>query len=303
MTVAIPTLQASNQDLQTLKATLLSDLPLAKRFRALFTLKAIGTSEAVDIIAQGFSDPSALLGHELAYVLGQMKHPAALPYLQAVLENRDQDPMVRHEAAEAIGAIGLSESIPFLSKFLMDEEQVVRETVELAIDLLKQPPVENTNPYASVDPAPALPDKGLTTKALGDTLMDSNLSLFKRYQAMFALRNRGDAEAVQQLCRGFDDASALFRHEIAYVFGQLQHPASVPGLIKVLTNEEEQGMVRHEAAEALGSIATDECLPILKKFAQDKTRVVRESCEVGLDMFEYETSGAFQYAQPLASVE
>jgi deoxyhypusine monooxygenase len=45
-------------------------------------------------------------------------------------------------------------------------------------------------------------------------------------------------------------------------------------------------MVRHEAAEALGGIATDECFPILQEFAKrmDVPRVVRESCEVALDM-------------------
>ena len=45
-------------------------------------------------------------------------------------------------------------------------------------------------------------------------------------------------------------------------------------------------MVRHEAAEALGGIATDECLPILKEYAEreDVPRVVRESCVVALDM-------------------
>ncbi len=63
--------------------------------------------------------------------------------------------------------------------------------------------------------------------------MDVNLGLFERYKAMFSLRNLGTEEAVLQLARGFEDDSALFRHEIAYVFGQLQHVASVPSLIKV----------------------------------------------------------------------
>lgn len=58
-------------------------------------------------------------------------------------------------------------------------------------------------------------------------------------------------------------------------------------------------MVRHECAEALGSIATDECYPVLKKYSQDKERVVRESCLVALDMWEHEASGAFQYAAPI----
>lgn len=45
-------------------------------------------------------------------------------------------------------------------------------------------------------------------------------------------------------------------------------------------------MVRHEAAEALGSIATGECLPVLEEFAKAENvpRVVKESCIVALDM-------------------
>lgn len=47
-------------------------------------------------------------------------------------------------------------------------------------------------------------------------------------------------------------------------------------------------MVRHEAAEALGGIATPEVFPHLKEWAarEDAPRVVRESCEVALDMYE-----------------
>ena len=82
-------------------------------------------------------------------------------------------------------------------------------------------------------------------------------------------------------------------------------------------------MVRHEAAEALGGIATPDVLPHLKEWATrpDAPRVVKESCEIALDMYEvsvevladsfdifddiyldqYENSGAFQYADGLDS--
>jgi deoxyhypusine monooxygenase len=83
---------------------------------------------------------------------------------------------------------------------------------------------------------------------------------------------------------GFHDESALFRHEIAYVFGQLQSPASIPFLIPVLANKDEHAMVRHEAAEALGSIGTPECIETLGMYSQDLEKVVAESCVVGLDM-------------------
>lgn len=105
---------------------------------------------------------------------------------------------------------------------------------------------------------------------------------------MFALRNIGpeNKEAVLALASGFKDTSALFRHEIAYIFGQLSSEHSVPSLIEVLKDEEENEMVRHEAAEALGSIATEDVLQTLREFATKGPRVVRESCEVALDMFE-----------------
>jgi deoxyhypusine monooxygenase len=47
-------------------------------------------------------------------------------------------------------------------------------------------------------------------------------------------------------------------------------------------------MVRHEAAEALGGIATPEVLPYLKEWMdrEDAPRVVRESCQVAIDMWE-----------------
>lgn len=72
--------------------------PLKERFRALFTLKNIGGSSAIEQIKKGFCDPSALLKHELAYCLGQMQDSSAIPILVDVLKNEKQEPMVRHEA-------------------------------------------------------------------------------------------------------------------------------------------------------------------------------------------------------------
>lgn len=72
--------------------------PLKERFRALFTLKNIGGSIAIEQIREGFKDKSALLKHELAYCLGQMQDPLAISILIEVLKDDKQEPMVRHEA-------------------------------------------------------------------------------------------------------------------------------------------------------------------------------------------------------------
>ena len=54
-------------------------------------------------------------------------------------------------------------------------------------------------------------------------------------------------------------------------------------------------MVRHEAAEALGSIADRRCMSLLEMFSKDAEPIVAESCVVALDMLEYEVSGELQY--------
>jgi len=73
---------------------------------------------------------------------------------------------------------------------------------------------------------------------------------------------------------------ALFRHEVAFVLGQIQEPVAEEALIGGLKDVSQDEMVRHECAEALGSIATDSAMDILKKFLHDDKRVVRESCVV-----------------------
>lgn len=158
--------------------------------------------------------------------------------------------------------------------------------------------------FASVDPAPPMPESDKNVEELGKTLMDTSLPLFLRYRAMFALRDLASppdlptaVPAVLALAQGFKDSSALFRHEIAFVFGQLSHPASIPALTAALSDTDEASMVRHEAAEALGSLGGEEGVEdTLKKFLKDKERVVVESVLVALDMAEYEKGTEAEYA-------
>jgi len=103
---------------------------------------------------------------------------------------------------------------------------------------------------------------------------------------MFALRDLGGKDAVEALGSAFDDKSAIVRHEIAYVMGQMREEAAVPYLKKVLQDEKEHSMVRHEAAEALGSISNAESVEFLEGFKKDKQRIVSESCKVALDIAE-----------------
>jgi len=105
------------------------------------------------------------------------------------------------------------------------------------------------------------------------------------------------------LCVGLNCSdSALFRHEIAYVLGQMQQPAAIPHLTKNLKDATENPMVRHECAEALGAIATNDCEIVLRGHLDDTVDVVRESCVVALDMSEYEHADQLEYADGLHRV-
>lgn len=131
--------QVSDETIKSLSDSLLNlsgSTPLHSRFRALFTLKSIADARAVHVIAQGFADSSALLKHELAYVLGQMGEPSAIPVLESVLVDTTQDAMVRHESAEALAALSSASSLPLLRKYAdpsIENVREVRETCEIAL--------------------------------------------------------------------------------------------------------------------------------------------------------------------------
>lgn len=282
--------------------------PLKARFRALFTLRNIGGPAAINCIAACFADSSALLKHECAYCLGQMQDERVLGVLSSVLKDQQQEAIVRHEAGEALGAIGSLTSLDVLQEYCDDDSTAVAETCRLAVDRIKWVHNEGAasetlslNPYSSVDPAPPAIEQNV--RSLKITLLDEALPLFERYRAMFALRNLGCEDAILALAEGLERAgSALFRHEVAYILGQTQHTSAVCQLDRSLRKTTESAMVRHECAEALGAIATQACTHALGEFLRDDERLVRESCEVALDMCDYESSGQFQYADGLDTV-
>ena len=167
----------------------------------------------------------------------------------------------------------------------------------------------------SVDPVPAM-DESVKTETLADIILDDAADIWDRYAAMFALRNRAqktfgltkktkENEQLVQLCsstlgktlRSETVQSALLKHEICYVLGQLRddddNEIARKALFECLEDPNEHAMVRHEAAEAIGSRGGEGAEAILRKYLACEDRVVSESCEVALDMLRENEEGTF----------
>eukprot|EP00439_Symbiodinium_sp_Y106_P026928 s4666_g3.t1 len=146
----------------------------------------------------------------------------------------------RHEAAEALAALRPDDS----EAMLCDLRAVASSTSSIALQ----------HTYEQ-DPADGL--AGATEAEVpwaAERLADSSRPLYERYEGMFTLRNVGGPAATQALAKMLvnDSSSAVLRHEVAFVLGQMADDAAT----QALAQTEEHGMVRHEAAIALGNIGT-----------------------------------------------
>ena len=147
--------------------------------------------------------------------------------------------------------------------------------------------------FGSVDPAPPSSDHDVAS--LRAVLCNEDGRMFLRMRALFSLRNAGGVESIEALAEGLESKSALLKHEIAYVMGQMQDSHAVPYLIERLSDMDEDLMVRHEAAEALGAIGDRGAMDTLNKFKEDPEPVIAESCEVALDLMEWVASKHLEY--------
>ena len=149
--------------------------------------------------------------------------------------------MVRHEAGEALGAICSEECLAPLRRHERDTCQEVAETCQLALQRVEyfkgraseqEDEDEDSSPFVSVDPTPAAP-ASTPVQELRETVLDEGARMFDRYRALFALRNRGGTTAAEALTEIFNSSSALLKHEVAYVLGQMLDKSTTEALVQV----------------------------------------------------------------------
>lgn len=62
------------------------------------------------------------------------------------------------------------------------------------------------------------------------------------------------ADAIEWISKAFKDDSALLKHELAFCLGQMQDKRAIPTLSAVLTDTQQEPMVRHEAGESMETL-------------------------------------------------
>lgn len=293
-------------------------LEIKKRMNALFQLRTIGTFEAIKALQKALitEESSDLIRHEVCYCFGQMleteqnKKEIEDFLNKEVFENpKKYNPIVLHEAAEALGNIDSAYNIKLLERFLNYEDDIIKETCEISVEnlnwMLKTNHGEtegldkNRLFYKTNDPAPPFNflsqepnNKFKDIEYIREILHDESAPIYDRYRALFTLREFNNEKAVEILCECFDKKykgkfTPLFRHEISFILGQMCTVAkkALNMLEVVLQDEEEDPIVRHETALALGEITQSKDL--LLKYSKHDNQLIRESCEIALDFVDY----------------
>ncbi|CDR94439.1 PBS lyase HEAT-like repeat domain containing protein, putative [Babesia bigemina] len=302
----------SKPDAELLSKILLSpDVKLSLQLRALYFCRDLKSSECATLLKKALDvHYDAFLRHEIAYVIGQAGCEEASDVLVKLLEDENEDPM----AAEAIAAIGGKRFIDVIKKYEDDPCVVVHDTCRLALHSLLNGSSEeddgkeaipicscvsapiSTSAYRAVDPVPCTSTEmnERTMKELEVVLLDEALPLYQRYEALFNIRNIGGDAAAAVIGGALvgDKISEVFRHECAFVLGQMQSMAASDALLECLKNADEEPIARHEAALALGSCASvcsggrnrQLILDALNEYTADPVKVVADSCVVALDV-------------------
>ncbi len=89
--------------------------------------------DAIPALARALrEDPSPLVRHEAAFAMGQLEFKSGVPSLLEAMA-RDESVLVRHESAVALGSIGDERARPGLMTALEDVDEDVRLSAEVAL--------------------------------------------------------------------------------------------------------------------------------------------------------------------------
>jgi HEAT repeat protein len=199
---------------------------------------------------------SPTLGRVPVEILAKAGKPAVRPLINAL----DADePLIRRQAADALGRIGDPQAVEPLIATLNDRDLLVRAHAVQALGRLRDP--------RAVAPLIAI-------------LNSREQEAYVRMDAAEALGAIGDPSAVEPLILALLDNYWGIRSRAALALGKLKDPRAVGSLIGALQDRE--AAVRGSAAEALGIMGDGRAVKPLTAALQDTERDVRKKAALAL---------------------
>jgi hypothetical protein len=199
---------------------------------------------------------SPTLGRLPVEVLAKAGKPAVKPLIADLSAD---DPLVRRQAANALGRIGDRRAVEPLIETLKDRDSLIRGHAVEALGRIK-------------DPRAVAP--------LVVVLSSKEQPSHVRMSAAEALGTIGDPSAVEPLILALLDEHWGVRSRAAQALGRLKDPRAVAPLIGALQDKE--AAVRANAAQALGELNDRRAVKPLTAALQDPDREVRRKADLAL---------------------
>lgn len=217
----------------------------ATRAEAIETVAREGYALASEEVAKALSDPSPVVRRQAAAALGKLGDPSAAA---ALIEHLEEHPdLVEEETIEALGALGNPSAVPLLTKFLKSPRSMLRRASARALGRIESP--------AAIEPL----------KACAGETGDPDL----RRVSIQALRAHRAMDAAGVISDALFDPHPSVRTAAAEAVSELELTDALPYVRQSLAYYQDEAV--SEVAYALGAIGTVEDLPLILQTAQAAT--------------------------------
>ncbi len=228
------------------------------RWRAAYILGLMGNKKAIAIFEQALGTEKAKdVRSNIVLALGMFKDPQAMPVLQSVFLDGEEDPGIRQSAAQYIAQIPDGSGSAFLRDLLSGQS-----AKDVKIWVIK----------ALGEGA----DKERSGTVLADLLTNSDAPELRQAAAK-GLGRIGSPDAAGALTASLrDDTDFRVRNTCARALGRFKdNPEAVSSLTEAL-HDDKDPTVRGCAAQGLGALESKQAVADLKEVLQkERNRVVR----------------------------
>lgn len=244
-----------------------------QRIQAIFHHLFDNSDNSINVLANTLlNDPSPIVRHEAAYILGEKDNPLAVDALIRAIET-DPHKIVVHESALAIanlGNLGYPKSEVALKKLLQHPDEDVVDTAQIALQRLD----------TKMRSSSLQNDPELVRAILMNTAPDNKE---KRIQASFLLMDNASKASVDLLIDALHkEPSPIVKHELIFSLGECIDYRVVPELLTILTTETNFFTI-HESLLALGTLGDTRATDTIKKFLTHNDAGIVESAEIALE--------------------